>query len=367
MTIFDLVRAYADLGVHRSGTGSQGATAAWLADELASRGGDVRLEPVAFDRYTADWSVSIDGDEVDTLPLFYEATGAASTDDPHRWEAFSPAGAGPLGISGAVDDAELSPGDVVVAATQNLLGFLSVSNRAPRPGSGVHVLQVAGHHGGALADGAPVQARVDARIEPSSCTNVAAAFGDIASADRLTVVTTPISGWFRCAGERGTGIAVALEMTSRLATERPVLFLGATGHELGAFGAAAFHERWRTRADTVLHVGANVGCEWAAGAGLAAPDHSHMAARLAADPSAFDSVGAAFDRIGVRVDAPARDRSQWFGEAADWLDAPRLLSYLGQNPWFHTPGDLPDVSCTAARTEAVAEAFTEAALELVRR
>ncbi len=53
--------------------------------------------------------------------------------------------------------------------------------------------------------------------------------------------------------------------------------------------------------------------------------------------------------------------------AADWLDAPQLLSYLGQNPWFHTPEDLPAVSCTAARTEAIADAFAEAALHLIGR
>ena len=366
MTIFDLVRAYADLGVHRSGTRSQAATATWLADELASRGGDVTLEPVAFARYVADWSVSIDGDEIESLPLFYEATGAAASADPVRWEAFSPTGAGPLGVTGALDGGEAAPGDVVVAATQNLLGFLAVSNRAPTPGSGVHVLQVAGHHGGALAADVPVRARIEARIEPSTCRNVVAAFGDVDSTERLTVVTTPVSGWFRCAGERGTGIAVALEVAERLATEGPVLFLGATGHELGAFGAADLHTRWGARAHTLVHIGANVGCDWSAADGLAAPDHSHMAARLAADPSALDEVGDAFEAVGVRVDAPARDRSQWFGEAADWLDAPQLLSYLGQNPWFHAPGDLPDVSCTAARTEAVADAFTEAALALVR-
>jgi hypothetical protein len=367
VTIFDLVRDYADLGVHRSGTATQAATAEWLAEELRARGGDVSLEPVTFERYVAEWSVTIDGAEVESLPLFYEATGDASSTDPVRWPAFSPVGAGPMGVTGALDDVDAALGDLVVAATQNLLGFLAVSNRSPQLGSGVHVLQVAGHHGGALADGAPVEARIDARLEAASCPNVVARFGDVDGADRLTVLTTPISGWFRCAGERGTGIAVALEMATRLAEDSPLLFLGATGHELGAFGAAMLHAEWGSLAHTLLHVGANVGCDWGADDALAAPDHSHMAARLATHQPTVGGVVDAFTAIGARVETPGRDRSQWFGEAADWLDAPQVLSYLGQNPWFHAPDDLPDVSCTAARTEAVATAFSEAALHLIRR
>jgi len=367
MSTFDLVREYADLGVHRSGTDTQAATAAWLADELRARGGAVSLEPVAFERYVADWSVTVDGDEVEALPLFYEATGRASSTDPVRWPAFSPGGAGPLGVTGALEDADAHPGDLVVAATRNLLGLLGVPNRSPGHGSGVHVLQVAGHHGAALADGAPVTASIDARIEPASCPNVVARFGDVERADRLTVLTTPISGWFRCAGERGTGIAAALEMASQLAEAGPLLFLGATGHELGAFGAAVLHRTWGDRAHTLLHVGANVGCDWEAGEQLDEPDHAHMAARLAADPASTAGVARAFATIGATVDTPERDRAQWFGEAADWLDVPQLLSYLGQNPWFHAPDDLPDVSCTAARTDAVAGAFTEAALHLISR
>ena len=367
MTTFDLVKAYVDLGEHRSGTTTQAATAHWLADELRARGGDATLESVAFDRYMADWSVTIDGDEVEALPLFYEATGTARSSSPARWPVFAPTGVGPLGVTGALDDDDASPGDLVVAATRNLLGFLAVSNRTPSKGSGIHVLQVAGHHGGALAAGAPVDAHIDARIEPATCANVIATFGDVDAAPQLTIVTTPISGWFRCAGERGTGVAVALAMAERLAEETPLVFLGATGHELGAFGAAELHARWGHRAHTLVHVGANVGCDWAADDQLGPPDHSHMAARLAADPSTTDGIADAFGAVGVGVETPERDRSQWFGEAADWLDAPQLLSFLGQNPWFHAPGDLPDVSCTAARTEAVAVAFTEAALRLIGR
>lgn len=362
--LFDLVRTYADFGVHRTGAPSQLATADWLADELAARGGAVEQRTIDFERFIADWSVTIDGSDVEALPLFYEATGNAASTDPVRWSAFSPHGSGPMGTTAGLEVDDAVAGDLVVAATQNLRGLLGVPNREPTPGSGIHVLQVAGRHGQALAEGAAVTAQIDSRIETASCRNVVARFGNVDDGP-LTVVTTPISGWFACAGERGTGIAVALDVVARLAEETAVVFLGATGHELGAFGAHALHAEFADQTDVLLHVGANVGCDWAAGDGLTAPDHSHMAARFVGDSAAEDPVRDAFAPTGHGLDTPGRDRSQWFGEAADWLDAPTVLSLLGQNPWFHAPSDLPDVSCTAERTELVAVAFTEAALRIV--
>ncbi len=368
--LFELVESYSRFGHHRTGSPSQERTSAWLAAQLRDRGATTVREPIELPRYVADWSVTLDGEAVESLPLFYEATGSVSTDRPHRWPVFAPAGSGPLGVSGAVSAAGsegANPGDLVVAATSNPLGLLAVSNRVPGPGSGVHVLQVAGEHGGALAAGAPVRASIDARVEPSVCHNVVARFGDPDGAARLVVVTTPISGWFTCAGERGTGVAAAVELATRLAEETPVLFLGATGHELGGLGAVAFRGRFSRRVDTLIHVGANIGCDWQASPTLAAPDHSYLSARFAGPERLRDPVAAALAPTGHGVDMPARVRSAWFGEAAEWLDVPCVLSLLGQNPWFHTPDDRPDVSCNAARTAAVTDALTEAALALVRR
>jgi hypothetical protein len=365
--LFQLVEEYAALGVHRTGTATQHTTVDWLADQLSSRGAAVERQEIAFERYVADWSVTIDGDDIEALPLFYEATGTATTDAPRRWPAFAPPGVGPLGVSGSLEQSDAPPGELVVAATQNLLGLLAVSNRSPTEGSGAHVLQVAGRYGGALAEGAPVRASIDARIETSTCHNVVARFGDPEAAERLVVVTTPISGWFACAGERGTGIAAAIDLAARLAKETPVLFLGATGHELGAFGGIDFHKMFGGHVDTLIHVGANVGCDWAASPEVAAPDHSFMPARFAGPEDLHEQLVAAFAPTGHRLDSPERDRSLWFGEAADWLDTPCLLSLLGQNPWFHAPSDLPDVSCTAERTQAVADALTEAAVALAAR
>src|SRR5947207_11262129 len=87
----------------------------------------------------------------------------------------------------------------------------------------------------------------------------------IARLDRgkdLIVVSTPQSGWFRCAGERGPGIALFLGL-ARWASRRPsgssFLFVSTSGHELGGLGMMAFQKELAPAPDRVLcwlHLGA---------------------------------------------------------------------------------------------------------------
>lgn len=89
----------------------------------------------------------------------------------------------------------------------------------------------------------------------------------IARLDRgkeLIVVSTPQSGWFRCAGERGPGIALFLGL-ARWASRRPsgssFLFVSTSGHELGGLGMRAFHKELAPPPERVLcwvHLGAGI-------------------------------------------------------------------------------------------------------------
>jgi hypothetical protein len=57
--------------------------------------------------------------------------------------------------------------------------------------------------------------------------------------NRWIVVSTPASGWFRCAGERGSGVAVFLglaQWAASLKTDCNWLFCATSGHELGHAG-----------------------------------------------------------------------------------------------------------------------------------
>ena len=80
----------------------------------------------------------------------------------------------------------------------------------------------------------------------------------------LIVVSTPQSGWFRCAAERGPGIALFLGL-ARWASRRPLgpsfLFVSTSGHELGGLGMKAFLRELAPPPDRVLcwlHLGAGI-------------------------------------------------------------------------------------------------------------
>ena len=78
------------------------------------------------------------------------------------------------------------------------------------------------------------------------------------------VVSTPHSGWFNNAGERGSGIAVFLALAewAQAQTDRRFIFVANSGHERGNIGAHRFLDNGApTTEETSLwvHIGANVG------------------------------------------------------------------------------------------------------------
>ena len=196
------VQAYAALGAHhRTGTVEDARTLDWFEDRVRALGGVTERQPWSFDRYDAEWSVTIDGAEVTALPLFYEGTGQIESTRPFV-VAIGAVPAGPFpGWAAIVEDARSAGAPVVIVATQSPSGGLVAPNRSPaQPGSGLPALLVAGALVERLA-AAPVRARIAARIVSGRTSNIVGRIGGGADRDRL-LLTTPLSGWFRCAGER---------------------------------------------------------------------------------------------------------------------------------------------------------------------
>jgi hypothetical protein len=263
----------------------------------------------------------------------------------------------------------------VVVATGGDTGRLVAVNREIGPATGLPTVCVAGALGPRLVE-ETVRVEISARLVPGRAANVVGTIGDGpasgsgpgsgAAPGPATLVTTPLSGWFRCAGERGTGIAVALEVARRLAERGPVVVAGTSGHELQGAGQAHLMERLAAlamRPSGVLHVGAS------AAAGEGEP------LRLAATRWAGGWVGADrrgelaahVERLGARAILPATPeeagrRESWLGEAQAWsqLGVP-LLSIAGAFPLFHTPGDVPAAATTPALLAHVADTLSEMA------
>jgi hypothetical protein len=351
--LFELVRSYADLGEHRTGTTADAATVDWFADELVARGAVVERRTFDFEQYSVDWEVAIDGEAVTSLPLFYQGVGNAETSAPARAavDAFG------LLVSGG-DDVPATEGEVLVVATTGADGRLVVPNRKPLLRPGPFVLLIPG----ALADGiddASITVRIEASMVDGRSANVLGRFGN---SERPLVVATPLSGWFRCAGERGTGIALALDIASAIAPEHPVVVAGTSGHELVDLGLQRFLTGGRPDACAVLHIGASAAAaqsptqpvELSTGrfARAAVPDQAGIAEALAP---------AGLTPTFIDADA-ARDPASWAGEAREWcgLGVP-LVSLTGYFPLFHTPDDLPDAATSPQLLERVHDALVEAA------
>jgi hypothetical protein len=258
--LYQLVHAYAALGEHRTGTPVDHTTLAWFATELGTRGARVDTVPYRFERYVANCRLTADGAEVDVLPLYYEAVGTVHSSRLHLAELAINASIPGNSIAPHLDEviarARISGAEAAILATTGVGGRLVALNRAPMLGSGFPTVLVPGSALPRLRQAA-VHLDLDARLEPSASATVIGHLGQGDAAPPV-VVATSLSGWFRCAGERGTGIAIALQLAQDLAERWPVLVVGTTGHELHFLGLRRFLAAQARHPAAVIFLGADL-------------------------------------------------------------------------------------------------------------
>ena len=353
--LYATVEQYAALGAHhRSGTAEDARTLDWFEDRVRALGATTERQPWSFDRYDARWNVTVDGAEVDALPLFYEAAGAVESAKPHVDAAEALSAGAFREWPAIVERARAANAALIVVATVSPSGSLMVPNRAPaKPGAGPAALLAPG----ALAERlrtASVRARLGARIVEGRTSNVIARIGGGPDRDRL-MLTTPLSGWFRCAGERGTGIAVMLAVAEQLAAEGvPLLLNGNSGHELVDLGAHHYAET-KPEGRAIFHFGASVGATDRDGRLT-----DGVAIRTSAPSAALADAFAPLGKTPIVI-GDWRPES-WVGEARAWCTLGRpLLSMAGGFPLFHTPEDVPERATSPALLERVYHAAVAAA------
>lgn len=354
--LFNQVQEYSDLGFHRTGTPVDVATIEWFERQLLDMGARVERAPYRFPRYDAEWSLTVDGRELKSHPLYYEAVGNFDVTSPF---------VGTINISGSqptVDEIERlkqkalkSGADGMVIGTTGRNGHVVVPNREPVLGGGFPTILAAGVFLERLQQG-DVHMALDAEITEAESANVIGRIGD-GDFTRPVVVTTPLSGWFNCAGERGTGIAIALELAKSLAQNYPVIVIGATGHELENFGAKKHLETISEKPAAIIHMGASV-----AAAARGADGSLVISPTRHARTSATGEVAQDIEQALVPGQfAFESNPPLYMGEGAEWarLGAP-LLSFAGPFPLFHTPEDVPENATSPEIMQVVCDAVIEA-------
>ena len=350
--IASYIRDYDAQGWHRTGSAVDVASARWLAAEVQALGLEAELEPVALTRVDPQACfIEAEGRRVAGLPLFdggfTGSDGISGRVGPLASEAeIGVVEATPAEFNEAFDaERESNRHQAYVVVTLGGRQGLAVRN-APRFLSpfGPPVLQVSSEEREWVAQLAQRGSLV--RLVASAARNHAESYNVVARLSgqdpelRPLVVTTPRSGWWRCAAERGGGIACWLHAMSKLSDEersRDILFVATTGHELGLLGVRSAVDR---RPDLVegcaawVHFGASIGAAHAPRLHLAASDaglekaalravatHGAGPVSLAPRGTMVGAESAFAFRRGARCVALAGGHATFHMEADRWPDA----------------------------------------------
>ena len=349
-TLYRLVEAYERLGVHRAGTGVDRATVDWLEARLRSVGFRTSRTPVPFDRYLVDSKLTADGATIDHLPLAYEWCGSVETTDVAVFDVDIGHGGHTDAVDDAAREASASGSTAAVLATRHPDGSLVAANRTIGDRGGIPTVLVAGRDHDRLRAARSVRLRMHARRQPATTENLTAR-NDVDGIPLL--LTTPLTRWFRCSGERGTGIAVLLDLVERFA-DHPLLVLATGGHELDYLGVRRWVADDPPPVAAIAHIGASVACDASDRTGRRRLVTTRIARTDVGGPTA-DAMGAALATAAYRFEAST---ASWGGESEVLceLGAP-MLSVTGAGAAFHTPEDV-----TADVTSPASLALASAAL-----
>ncbi|MCZ4354627.1 hypothetical protein O4H61_19120 [Roseovarius aestuarii] len=354
---FSIVQAYSEIGNHRTGTQVDKDTVRWLDSELTACGAEVLFQKFPYHHFDAHLKVQSAGNHINAEALHYSFAGQSSLRNPAAGvvDAHADEAVITREINALVAMARADRHDGLILGTMCPTGIQCNINRTYESYLDFPVVLVAPQDLATIrAQGAEVS--IKSSIHQSQATNVIAQFPGPKNA-RHIVVTTPISGWFRCAGERGCGIAVAIIVSKRLSEHFAVDLLLASGHELGFLGGFHLANNYNADQLAVLHLGSCI-----------ANSDAQMTSVLSAEPETTRDISEALKNIDITPTLPAdaTNPDDWIGESMCWAHNGRpMLSVAGQAPNFHTPCDLPERVTSADLLERSIDAIERATLALV--
>ena len=383
------VERYAAFGIHRFGTPADRATTDWIAQELTAAGFKTEFQTFSLGKqyYPDKASVGIDGVAIDALPFWWPPEDKASF---ALKAPFAADGGGDA--AGKVVWLKLPNDRTAYLAAPHKQAIATAAARHPaailltidNPGEEIFVYNVTQDDPSWPAPVIVIGSRHKAQLEAAqrAGTLLDIAFTGkfeknvegrnvVARLDRglakTIVVSTPMTGWFTCACERGSGIAAFLAMARTIAAARPtvnIVFVATAGHEIGHGGMEIFLHRDPPKPESTLgwiHVGASVACyEWRKDGDRWVTDKvvdggrrlisSPSTARLTDDAFA----GQTFNRVVSTTEAPPGELREV--KAAGY---PNFLGIASGHRFFHNPSDTPATTGPEA-LEPVARALSRA-------
>ena len=280
----DLVQ-YSAMGEHRTASAIDHVTSNWIRRRLEAAGFTAELQPWTLRQFQLKecW-VEVYGKRLEAFPLWYpKATGPTPICD--RLTLSGETVSGRIALTqfsdimvtpksdhaSKIQDSASAGARAIVGCTPHPSGevygqnVIPPYNQTPWPIPVVmiaprnwHILEAAAIHNDKIS----VHLSGDDELS-SVAYNVAA---KLERGDSWIIISTPQSGWFRCASERGAGVALLIALAKwASASDLPhsFLFLSTTGHEIGHMGIHNLMETYDlplpTKTECWLHLGSSIG------------------------------------------------------------------------------------------------------------
>jgi hypothetical protein len=371
--LFNDVQAYSKLGEHRTAGKVDRDTSAWLASQLEGFGFTTRLVPFRVRQFQFESANLVaNGRSIPCFPLWFpRATGST----PVRGTIARGSMKGRVAIArlpggGAITAAHfaviqplIDAGAVAIigvtpSESGELVALNSPANAEPWP---VPILLVGPAEEVNLRGAIEVTISIQGRDEPRA--EAFETVGEIGTGKKRVVISTPSSGWFHCAGERGPGIAIWLALarwSSHRASNVRYSFVASSGHEIGEQGmhhflASQVLASQAPRPDEValwLHLGASI-----AARGTTRRLMTNRSEWLPVLTRNFASLGDLTPKLYKEPEIPVGE----LGQVAA-LKYP-CFGIAGGHTFFHSAGDLPPTT-SAAMLEPVGQALLRTLAEL---
>jgi hypothetical protein len=214
--------------------------------------------------------------------------------------------------------------------------------------------------------GATVTLTVDAEVGRRPAYNLIARLDR--SAAKTLIVTTPRSGWFTCAAERGAGVAVWLSLAHGLAAAKHkanLEFVATSGHEYIYLGGEQYLEHHAPKPAVThawIHIGASAAArDWHELATLRPLPSADAQRVLTATPDLLERTRKAFHGITGLEATYEANKANAGGELVNVIEAgyASAIGLYGGHRYFHTAGD--DMRCVSGElVQPVAKAFRTA-------
>ena len=287
-SMYQDIITYYNFGDHRTGGKADLRTSDWIAAELRKTGFTTGFDSFSASQFFVERNtLTVAGKVIGSFPLW---PPRPTRPEPIKAElaAYDPrkprAAHGKVALLKFPFDTRASlsrgsaPFDLInaaaragavaaVAITEGPTGEIIALNSLPDlPPWPIPVLLAPARSEQQLLDAASQGADTTLLLTGRAVTNAEArnVFGRLHSGKKLVVVSTPQSGWFRCAAERGPGIALFLGLARYIARHQidgSFLFVSTSGHELGQIGMEHFLRNLAPAPKSVavwLHLGAGI-------------------------------------------------------------------------------------------------------------